>query len=103
MQKATTVFLASDSSEGAASAAHAALPYLKAAKEVVVGCIGPVMTNERDGQDPGTDVAGVLAIMAAKSPCHSFQAADVTLDGAFWLARKKSVQILSSWAAQRAR
>jgi nucleotide-binding universal stress UspA family protein len=72
LQKATTVFLASDSSEGAASAAHAALPYLKAAKEVVVGCIGPVMTNERDGQDPGTDVAGWLSHHGCKVTVSQF-------------------------------
>jgi nucleotide-binding universal stress UspA family protein len=72
LQKATTVFLASDSSEGAASAAHAALPYLKAAKEVVVGCIGPVMTNERDGQDPGTDVASWLSHHGCKVTVSQF-------------------------------
>ena len=55
------VFVAWDSSEAAASAVHAALPYLKEANEVVIGCIDPVMTAERDGQDPGTDVAAWLS------------------------------------------
>ena len=55
------VFVAWDSSEAAASAVHAALPYLKEAKEVVIGCIDPVMIAERDGQDPGTDVAAWLS------------------------------------------
>ena len=72
LQKATTVFLAWDSSEGAASAAHAALPYLKAAKEVVVGCIDPVMTSDRDGQDPGTDVAGWLSHHGCKVTVSQF-------------------------------
>ncbi|MFK7837459.1 MAG: universal stress protein [Sulfitobacter sp.] len=55
------VFVAWDSSEAAAAAAHAALPYLKEAKEVLIGCIDPVMTAERDGQDPGTDIAQWLS------------------------------------------
>lgn len=55
------VFVAWDSSEAAASAVHAALPYLKEAEEVVIGCIDPVMTTECNGQDPGTDVAAWLS------------------------------------------
>tara|TARA_R110000787_G_scaffold14919_10_gene45850 strand:- start:2031 stop:2888 length:858 start_codon:yes stop_codon:yes gene_type:complete len=60
-QDADRIFVAWDSSEAAASAVHAALPYLKGAKEVVIGCIDPVMTAERGGQDPGTDVAAWLS------------------------------------------
>lgn len=55
------VFVAWDSSEAAASAVHAALPYLKQAEAVVIGCVDPVMTAERNGQDPGTDVAAWLS------------------------------------------
>ena len=55
------VFVAWDSSEAGASAVHAALPYLKAAQEVVIACIDPVMTSQDDGQDPGTDVAAWLS------------------------------------------
>lgn len=55
------VFVAWDSSEAASAAVHAALPYLISAREVVVGCIDPVMTADRDGQDPGTDVAAWLS------------------------------------------
>lgn len=51
------VFIAWDDSEAAASAAHAALPYLQQAKEVMIACIDPV----NDGQDPGTDVAAWLS------------------------------------------
>jgi nucleotide-binding universal stress UspA family protein len=61
MQKSDRVFVAWDSSEAAASAAHAALPHLKEAKEVVIGCIDPVMIADRDGQDPGTDIASWLS------------------------------------------
>ena len=55
------VFVAWDSGEASASAVHAALPYLKGAKEVVIGCFDPVMTSEGDGIDPGTDVAAWLS------------------------------------------
>ncbi|MGB5863213.1 MAG: universal stress protein, partial [Sulfitobacter sp.] len=60
-QKCDRVFVAWDSSDTAASAVHAALPYLKEAKEVVIACIDPVISVERDGQDPGTDVAAWLS------------------------------------------
>ncbi|MCV3271481.1 universal stress protein [Roseobacter sinensis] len=59
--EAERVFIAWNTSQEAASAVHAALPYLRAAKEVVVGCIDPVMTQQDDGQDPGTDVAAWLS------------------------------------------
>lgn len=55
------VFVAWDSSKAASSAVHAALPYLKGAKEVMISCIDPVMTTHSDGQDPGTDVAAWLS------------------------------------------
>ena len=61
LQSTDRVFVAWDSSEASASAVHAALPYLKGAKEVVIGCFDPVMTSEGDGIDPGTDVAAWLS------------------------------------------
>lgn len=60
-QKASCIFLAWDSSEAASAAAHAALPYLKEAREVIIGCIDPVMRADESGQDPGTDVANWLS------------------------------------------
>ena len=41
----------------AARAIHAALPILKAANEVILAVVDPVMTPYRDGEDPGADVA----------------------------------------------
>lgn len=55
------VFVAWDSSEAAAKAVHTALPYLIAAKEVTIACFDPVMTEELQGVDPGTDVAKWLS------------------------------------------
>lgn len=40
-----------------ARAVHQALPLLRQADEVIVGTIDPVMTEFRDGQDPGVDAA----------------------------------------------
>lgn len=60
-QDAKRVFVAWDSSEAAASAVHAALPYLTEAQEVVIASIDPDMTSEGDGQDPGTDIAAWLS------------------------------------------
>ncbi|AXI45248.1 universal stress protein [Sulfitobacter sp. SK012] len=55
------VFVAWDNSAPAARAVHIALPYLKAAQEVVVGCFDPIMTPEHGGGDTGTDVAAWLS------------------------------------------
>ncbi|MFT6075911.1 MAG: nucleotide-binding universal stress UspA family protein [Yoonia sp.] len=71
-QKPKRVFVAWDSSEAASSAVHAALPYLKDAQEVVIGCIDPVITSERDGQDPGTDVAAWLSHHGCKVTVSQF-------------------------------
>lgn len=60
-RKPNRIFVAWDSSEAASAALHAALPYIKEAREVLIGCIDPVMTTDRDGQDPGTDVAAWLS------------------------------------------
>lgn len=55
------VFLAWNSSLSASRAAHAALPYFKAAEEVVIGCFDPDMSDARDGEDPGADMAAWLS------------------------------------------
>ncbi|MFW8595072.1 universal stress protein [Cribrihabitans neustonicus] len=55
------IFLAWNSSLAAARAAHAALPYFLQAHEVVIGCFDPEMSTDRDGEDPGTDIAGWLS------------------------------------------
>ncbi|MBW4706211.1 universal stress protein [Roseobacter sp. YSTF-M11] len=55
------VFVAWNSSDAAAKAVHAALPYLLAAQEVVIGCFDPVITADKEGADPGTDVAAWLS------------------------------------------
>lgn len=60
-RKPECIFVAWDSSEAASSAIHAALPHLLDAREVIIGCIDPVSTSDRDGEDPGTDVAAWLS------------------------------------------
>jgi nucleotide-binding universal stress UspA family protein len=60
-KKPDCVFIAWNSSEAAAKAVHVALPYLRTAKEVIIACFDPVTTREREGPDPGTDVAAWLS------------------------------------------
>lgn len=55
------VFVAWDGGKAAARALHAALPYLKAADAVTIGCFDPDMTAANEGIDPGTDVAAWLS------------------------------------------
>jgi nucleotide-binding universal stress UspA family protein len=55
------VFVAWDSSQAASEAIHVALPYLKGAQEVVIGCFDPVTVQDADGADPGTDLAAWLS------------------------------------------
>lgn len=71
-QQCDRIFVAWDSSDAAASAVHAALPYLKEAKEIVIACIDPIVTAERDGQDPGTDVAAWLSHHGCKVTVSQF-------------------------------
>ena len=71
-QEMGRIFVAWDSSEAAAAAVHAALPYLKDAQEVVIGCFDPVMTAEENGQDPGTAVAAWLSHHGCKVTVSQF-------------------------------
>ena len=51
------VFVAWNTHLHSARAVHQALPLLRHADEVIVGTVDPVMTELRDGEDPGVDVA----------------------------------------------
>lgn len=55
------IFIAWNSSEAAAKAVHVALRYLRDADEVVVACFDPDTSREKEGADPGTDVAAWLS------------------------------------------
>ncbi|NOD45712.1 MULTISPECIES: universal stress protein [unclassified Ruegeria] len=81
------IFVAWDSSEAASAAVHAALPHLLDAREVIIGCIDPVTTVNRDGQDPGTDVAAWLShhgclVTLSQYPSGGRSVADVIQDRA---------------------
>lgn len=85
--RAERVFVAWNSGREAACAVHAALPHLRAAKEVVIGCIDPVMTQQDDGQDPGTDVAAWLShhgcsVTVSQYPSGGKDVAECILDRA---------------------
>lgn len=59
--KPTRVFVAWDTSLPAARAMHAALPLLKEATEVTIGVFDPDSSPDRDGENPGSDVARWLS------------------------------------------
>ncbi|KIC32307.1 universal stress protein [Leisingera sp. ANG-S5] len=66
------VFLAWDSSPAASRAAHAALPYLRHADEVVIGCFETSTSDQRGGEDPGTDAAVWLSHQGCKVTVSQF-------------------------------
>ena len=55
-----SVFLAWKAGIPSARAVHAAMPFLRDAREVTVAMFDPVMTSARDGENPGSDVAAWL-------------------------------------------
>ena len=59
--QAKQIFIAWDGSKAASRSVHVALPYLKEANEVIVGCFDPVTTAAADGADPGTELAAWLS------------------------------------------
>lgn len=61
LTKAKRVFVAWNTHLHSARAVHLALPFLRQAEEVVVATIDPVMTEFREGEDPGVDVAKWLS------------------------------------------
>lgn len=67
-----TIFIAWDSSKAASRAVHIALPYLKEADEIVIGCFDPVATPTADGADPGTGLAAWLSHHGCKVTVSQF-------------------------------
>ncbi|GFE65486.1 universal stress protein [Litoreibacter roseus] len=84
---AKRVFVAWDSSKAASRSIHAAMPYLKEADDVIIGCFDPVMTPGNDGADPGTDVAAWLShhgckVMVSQYPSGGREIGDSIIDRA---------------------
>ncbi len=55
------IFVAWDAGLPAARAVHAAIPLLKEAAEITIGLFDPVMSPERNGEIPGSDIARWLS------------------------------------------
>ena len=55
------VFIAWDNSAAASRAVHVALPYFRAARNIVIACFDTVATVEGNVVDPGTDIAAWLS------------------------------------------
>lgn len=56
-----SIFISWNTSLPSARAVHAAMPMLMEADQVVIGCFDPVMTEFRDGENPGSDLAKWLS------------------------------------------
>lgn len=63
---AKRVLVAWRPTKACARAVHAAMPMLRAAKEVLLLIVDPVMTSLQDGEDPGADVARWLSHQGCK-------------------------------------
>ncbi len=61
LNRSARIFVAWDGGQSAASAVHAALPYLLAAEEVVIGCFDPAGMAGQNGEDPGAGLAAWLS------------------------------------------
>ena len=57
IQTPKRIFVAWNTHLHTARAVHQALPILRLADEVIIGTVDPVMTELREGEDPGVDVA----------------------------------------------
>jgi nucleotide-binding universal stress UspA family protein len=57
LDKPKRIFVAWNTHLHSARAVHQALPFLRQAEEVIIGTVDPVMTQFREGEDPGVDVA----------------------------------------------
>ncbi|MEM7074940.1 MAG: universal stress protein [Pseudomonadota bacterium] len=60
------VFVAWNDSPAAARAVHAALPFLRAAEEVCIGCFDPSTVLDTDEEEPGADMAAWLSHSGCK-------------------------------------
>ena len=72
LAKPAHVFVAWNTELPASRAAHAALPMLKATREITVGCVDPQTTEFEDGEDPGNQIANWLSHHGAKVTVHQY-------------------------------
>lgn len=84
------VFVAWTNHLHSARAVHQALPLLRQADEVIVATIDPVMTEYRDGEDPGVDVAQWLTHHGCNVVVQQYPSGGQTV-GDCILARAKEV------------
>ncbi|WP_372573539.1 universal stress protein [Ruegeria jejuensis] len=66
------IFVAWNGGLACARAVHAALPYLGACEEVIIGCFDPVMSSEKDGENPGSDIAAWLSHRGCAVSVHQY-------------------------------
>lgn len=103
---AKTVFVAWNSHLPSARAVHQALPFLRQAKEVVIGIIDPVATAYRDGEDPGVDVAKWLAHHNCNVSVRQFPSGNREIGGVILQRSKESgadLVVMGSYGHSRTR
>ncbi len=76
------VLLAWDASREAARAASDALPLLSAADKVTVLTVNPKKSRAAHGDEPGADIALVLARHGVKAEAESIKVSDISIDDA---------------------
>jgi nucleotide-binding universal stress UspA family protein len=101
---ADRVLVAWQPTQACARAVHAAMPIMRAAKEVTLVVIDPVMTPWRDGDDPGADAAHWLSHQGCKvtvqqSPSGGQDIGHVVLQH----AREKDAQLIVMGAYDHSR
>ena len=77
------IFVAWDTSLPAARAVRAALPLLRSAKEVVIGCFDPIMSRFAAGENPGSDIAKWLTRQGCNVTVNQYGSGGVELAEAF--------------------
>lgn len=76
---AQTVFVAWNTTTHSARAVQQALPMLRAAKQVIIGSFDPVMSEYRDGEEPGADLAAWLTHHGCTVTLHQFPSGGVEI------------------------
>ena len=84
------VFIAWNTHLHTARAVHQTLPLLRQADEVIIGTIDPVMTEYREGEDPGVGVADWLSHHGCTVTVQQYPSGGIDV-GTCLLARSKEV------------
>ncbi|MEP2922137.1 universal stress protein [Sulfitobacter sp.] len=103
---AQTIFVAWNNHPHSARAIQQALPMLRAAKEVIIGTFDPVMSEYRDGEEPGADVATWLSHHGCTVTVRQFPSGGVEIGTAIMERAKEAgadLVVMGSYGHSRTR